>query len=64
MAKSAIETLPALLATPTAAAAVAGTAVVIVGIAGTVYYLDQENKRQHVQKLLRDMVARWQLPDF
>ena len=54
MVKSAIEAVPALLASPAAAAALAGGAVIVVGIAGVVYYLDQQNQRLLVEKILED----------
>ena len=54
VASLAKKALPALLADPTAAAALAGGAVIVAGIAGVVYYLDQRSQRLHMEKILED----------
>ena len=43
-----------MLANPTAAAALAGGAVIVAGISGAVYYMDQQNQRLHMEKILED----------
>ena len=54
VAGSATGIMPAILANPTAVAALAGGGIILAGIAGVVYFMDQRNQRLHMEKILED----------